>query len=521
MDVVIIAGVSRNKGDQFSIHQELLLTRNGEVMTYENLRKLFGLSNPLGDNLQTPYLAGMYLYNYMTRRGLKCALINFLDLELDEFEKLAKQNPKVIVLSTTYLTSIRLVKPVTKLIRQYAQDAKLVIGGPLIHNSSLLHNLRDTEYDTDSCKQDYFFLNQDKFYREDIDIFIIDEQGEATLTEVIKRISVDQAYRSLPNLAYYENDQLVMTKREVEDNSMEEDRIDWSLMPNEYLKPVFPLRGSSGCPYKCGFCNFGPMKKFRLKVPELLSEEITDLAQTGKVKIIQFTDDNLFLDRRHAEKQFRQMIENAPGIKWSSFIRASSITPENIDLLKASGCTLAQIGIESGDRDILKAMNKRAIPEDYLQAVELLNSHGINTQLYVIIGYPGETEKTIENTISFLNEIHHEGPAVNQLLVFPFVLAPLSPVYENAKKYNLKGYLRNWEHETMNSEQAAEYSRQIYDHVHHLHPNYGTEELYFADGQKLKSIYELRSRIVEAEKNGEAKDEIQTLWGKLEQIVAS
>lgn len=523
MDVIIVAGISKDQGKQYSVYRKNLLTRQGKVMTYTNLRELFGFSAPDEPKLQMPYLAGIYLYNYLTRRGLQCALINFLDRQTDDLEKLLSNNPSIIAISTTYLNSIRAVKRVTATIRKHAPDVKIVVGGPLIFNSYAIYRLKDTDYDTDSCAQDYFFINKEKHFWEDIDVFVIDEQGESTLTQLAMCIKNGKDYRDLSNLAYYRDDRLVITNRVPEDNSFSEDLIDWERTPREYLHSVFPMRGSRGCPYKCGFCNFGPGRTFRLKPPEIFSKELVALVNTDMVKVIRFTDDNLFLNRKQAETYCRQILESTPGVKWTSFIRASSITRDNVELLKDSGCVLAQIGIESGDRRILKEMNKRTTPEMYLEAIDLLNSHGISTQLYIIIGYPGETQETVDNTVALLNQFAHEGPAINQLLVFPFGFAPLSPVYEPtiARKYGLRGYMQHWTHQTMTSHEALEHALRIYDRVQNLHPNYGAKEFHQVEGTKLKKVYQLRAKIHAAERAGEHQHALDRLWSDLKAVVAS
>jgi p-methyltransferase len=523
MDVIIVAGVSKDQGKQYSVYRKYQLTRQGKVMTYTNLRELFGLSAPDEPEGQMPYLAGIYLYNYLTRRGLECALINFLDRQTDDFEKLLDENPPIVAISTSYLNSIREVKRVTAAIRKLAPDIKIVVGGPLIFNSYEIYQRRDSDYDTASCGQDYFFVNEDKRFWEDIDIFVIDEQGESTLARVAMCIKNGRDYRDLPNLAYYRDDRLVITGRVPENNPLSEDLIDWERTPREYLYSVFPMRGSRGCPYNCGFCNFGPGRTFRLKPPEIFSKEVEALVNTGIVKVIRFTDDNLFLNRKQAETYCRQILKSAPGIKWTSFIRASSITRDNVTLLRDSGCVLAQIGIESGDAGILKEMNKRATPEIYLNAIELLNRHGISTQLYIIVGYPPETRETIDNTVAMLNQFAHQGPAINQLLVFPFGFLPLSPVYEpaTARKYGLSGYMQKWKHQTMTSDEALRHALNIYERVQNLHPNYGVEEFHQLEGARLKKLYQLRARVHAAEQTGANQQALDGLWSDLKKAVES
>jgi anaerobic magnesium-protoporphyrin IX monomethyl ester cyclase len=520
MDVLIVAGVSKGGRSQFGVLHEII--KDGMVMNYGNLQKFFGVQPDIGlSDFSTPYLAGIYLYNYLSRRGVRCGLINFLDTEMEKFKKLLQQSPVAIALSSTFLTDIKSVKKVTQIIRQYDPDIKIILGGPLVFNSYLLYQLKDSDYDTAPCARDYFFLNTDEYYYNDIDLFVTEEQGEETLYRVIDALKKGRDYTEIPNLAYYKNNQLIFTGRKAEDNSFSEDLIQWDQVPEEYIYPIFPMRGSRGCPYKCQYCNFSPNRAFRLKSVEILGQEVAALVNTGKVKLIRFTDDNLFLNHKKVEEYCRKIMEVGKGVQWSSFIRANSISKENVKLLRDSGCISTMIGIESGNKNVLKAMNKEDSPEHYLEAIELLNKNGISTRLTLFIGFPGETLITIEDSVNLLNQFYYQGPAINEVSIFPFVLLPLSPVYspENRKKHNLSGYMESWSHSTMNSEEAKKYAREFFLKLKHVHHHYGVEELLMMDIIKLKKISELRSQIRRGELGLDSKQSLDQLWTDLKELV--
>jgi len=523
-DVIIIAGISKTKGSQFSLKQSFVLSDSNAVMTYSNLRKKFHYpSDGVLSSYNTPYLAGIYLYNYLVQRNIRCNLINFLDLEMPRFQQLLREDPKVIVLSSSFLTNVKAVKEVTQTIRQFAPDIKIVLGGPLVYNSYLLYKRQSELYDTESCKKDYFFLSEEKQYYEDIDIFIVEEQGAETLCHVISAIKNARCYESLPNLAYYKNGQPVFTARKKENFSFSDDRFQWDAIPSEYIFPIFPVRGSRGCPYRCKFCNFAPMRTFQLKNPDCIVREIDDLLKTGKVRIIRFTDDNLFLNKKYIDSFCRKIIALDKNFHWTSFLRANSVDKENIRLLKESGLIQAQIGMESGDPRILKEMEKKDHPENYLRVVELLNTHGISTQLYFIIGFPGETRQSVENTIKLINRFHHQGPAINEIMVFPYVFAPLSPVYnmKNRIKYGIEGYMTQWSHRTMNSKEALVFARELFLQVENIYPHYGIEEFLQVDMSKLKRISHLRTMIRKEQIKNTAPQNLEQYWLDLEKAVCS
>jgi anaerobic magnesium-protoporphyrin IX monomethyl ester cyclase len=524
MDALIIAGVSKFQGSRFHLKKGIHLTKDGEIMSYANLERHFGLtpSSPSTD-CTTPYLVGIYLYNFLTERGITCELINFLDLELERFKKILLKNPKIIALSTTFLINIRLVKDVTKTIRQYAPDTKIVLGGPLVYNSYLLYQMKDSDYDTESCEQDFFFLNQDCSLHEDIDYFVVEEQGEATLHQLITTIKNREDITVISNLAYYDHDDnLIFTPKKEEDNPFHNDLINWDMVPDEYLYPIFPVRGSRGCPYKCSYCNFCKTRKFLLKPLDIIAKEVSALADTGKVRVIRFTDDNLFLTRQNVEEYCKMLIKAGKGLKWSSMIRASSITKENVGLLKDSGCILAQIGIESGSKKILQGMNKKDSPENYLRVVELLNAHGISTILHFIVGFPGETQETMVETLEMINNFNHQGSGINHIYIFPFVFAPLSPIYlkNNRNKYNLSGYMTEWKHDTMDSKQAHEYAKELFMKCNNVYPFYGIEEFDMIDINKLKNVSRLRMQIRRAELM-HSPDVVEQGWNELRQVMIS
>lgn len=336
-----------------------------------------------------------------------------------------------------------------------------------------------------------------------------------------RRVCEGRDFHDLPNLAYPRDGDLVFTRCVPEHNDLALDLLAWQALPEDRLATVLPVRGSRGCPHRCAFCNFGPGQKLVLKEPAVLGEEVAALAATGRVRILRFADDNAFPSGRHLEASCRQIIDRAPGLRWTSFIRASSITADNVGLLREAGCIRAQIGIESGDQGMLDRMSKRATPEQYLRAVGLLNAAGISTALYVFVGFPGETERTVDSTVELLSALPHDGPAVNQLIVFPFLLFPLSPIYapENARKYGLRGYMRQWSHETMDSDEALVRARQVYDRVGNVYPNYGIEECFLMEPPRLKRMYQLRTRIREGERGGVSPESLEGLWAELRQLV--
>ena len=95
-----------------------------------------------------------------------------------------------------------------------------------------------------------------------------------------------------------------------------------------------------------------------------------------------------------------------------------------------------------------------------MQVIRKLLAAGINCSSYFIFGFPGETGETARCTREFMRSIEH--PELEGTLtwsIFPFMLAPLSPIYEPEmrRRYELTGNMQNWKHKTMDSDEARKY----------------------------------------------------------------
>ena len=125
-------------------------------------------------------------------------------------------------------------------------------------------------------------------------------------------------------------------------------------------------------------------------------------------------------------------------------------------------------------------MNKKANPTLYAKVIRKLLSAGVNCSCYFIFGFPGETDETALRTREFIKSI--EYPDLEGILswsMFPFILAPLSPIYESEmrKKYGLTGYMQNWKHRTMDSSQAMENVKKAFLELENSGPIYRGENL--------------------------------------------
>ena len=412
-----------------------------------------------------PKLNGIYLLSYLTRNNFNAELINHYYEEREVFRKLLERTPKAVIISTTFVHSKQALKRLVDDIRSLAPGIYVIVGGPFIYLSYLmLQKSDDPEYETDAARDDFLFLNvHDEPH---VDLFIVSLRGGPVLCEALKTLKGKNTHDGLPNSARFSGKTYGFTKRIDDVSGDNELSIDWDSLPDSIFRyGVVPMQASNGCPYRCAFCNFvkDPRLSF-VKPTEQIIAEMRAVSNRG-VKYVWFSDDNFRLGKDDLDSVCRRFVEEDIGIRWMSFIRAGTLKDFDLELLKKSGCTEVQLGLESADPQVLQNMNKKARPELYTQVVEALLGAGINCSCYFIFGFPGETIDSVVHTREFIKSIEH--PELDGMLswsIFPFILSPLSPIYEYGmrKKYGLSGYMHNWKHGTMNFKQAMEHVKTTF-----------------------------------------------------------
>ena len=365
-------------------------------------------------------------------------------------------------------------------IRDMAPDVFIIAGGPLVYMSFLmLQRASDVQYDTKSAVNEFMFLNVDD--EPVVDRYIVSLRGERILADVLGGLRRGSVIGEIPNSARFNGKSYDFSGR-IDDIADDRDfSIDWHTLPDSvFASGVVPMQASLGCPNDCSFCNFTKDRRLTFVKPlDILISEMKMVAGRG-VRYVWFVDDNFRLGKGDINKVCRRLIDEQIDLKWMTFIRASTLKQADFDLLRQAGCIEVQIGVESADFQILKNMNKKATPELYEAVIPKVLAAGINCSCYFIIGFPGETAETVRRTREFL--IRQESGEYDANLswsIFPFLLSPLSPIYEPAMRgqYGLSGYLDKWQHRTMNSEEAKKHLLQTFFELNNSGPIYRGDNL--------------------------------------------
>jgi len=475
LDAIIIASASQNSFSGTSIFRLDIDGHVADLQTVMHFIKNNGrIKPPIQGQGQSswaaaPKLNGIYLFSYLNAQGLNVATIDSFYDQQEMFKQLVLEKPSAIVISTTFITNLSSLNRLVEDVRSIVKETKVIVGGPFVYMSYLIYERsQETGYLPDTAKSDFLFLSSEQV--PGADLFVISAGGEKILYQAIQQLKKHGEFGYLPNTAILAD--CVWSFSEMgSTTSKSKHIIQWDALPDDIFHArVVPLEASCGCPYNCAFCNFVKDRRAATVKPiDYLINEMKQVRNRG-AKYVWFTDDNFRLGKKDLETVCRLIIKEDLELQWMTFIRADVLDTIDPNLLSRAGCIEVQLGIESADHQVLRNMNKHVMPELYERVLNKLLANGINCSCYLIFGFPGETDQSARRTIEFMRRQESRGhPGLLTWSIFPFVLAPLSPVYEETsrKVYGLSGYMKHWRHATMDSERAMEYVIQAFLGIEH------------------------------------------------------
>ena len=218
--------------------------------------------------------------------------------------------------------------------------------------------------------------------------------------------------------------------------------------------PSYPLLSSRGCPYRCNYCSQILPRGWRARSPESVVAEWRWLVRDMGAAEIGVLDDSFNIDRRRVLDICDQLItEGLNHVPWIMIngIRANLADEELLGRMREAGCIRTAFGVESGNQRILDEVIHKQLTLDQVRAAfRAAKAVGMETIGFFIIGLPGETEETMEDTIRFACEL--DPVVANFSMATPF---PGTEMYEQVKQMG-RLLVRDW-HEFAFFENKAQF----------------------------------------------------------------
>jgi radical SAM superfamily enzyme YgiQ (UPF0313 family) len=224
-----------------------------------------------------------------------------------------------------------------------------------------------------------------------------------------------------------------------------------------------------GCPYRCSFCNYPFLfddTKFRHKSAGKMADDWAHYVGALGVEYITCLDSLFTIPRERLTEFCRLLIERRVRVKWVCYARADDLADERtVALMKAAGAHQVQVGIESGDPQVLENMNKACGVEANRRALANCRRHGLTSVVSLVVGFPGETAASLERTYRFLEAT---PPDFYFLATFSTRVAGVPVLQtENRRRFglevmpNLYSMAPYWRHRTMSCAEVGNHVRQL------------------------------------------------------------
>ena len=276
--------------------------------------------------------------------------------------------------------------------------------------------------------------------------FIVLGEGEETLVELIRAYQSGCPWGRIKGLAYQEQGQPVLTepREPIQD-------IDSLPEPARHLIPLGRYRAlglpismttSRGCPFKCIFCVGRKMvgAKVRYRNPQKIVDELAYLNTLGFHQI-NIADDLFTASKKHCMAVCDEIIRRQLTIQWTSFARVDTVSRPTLKRMKQAGCNAVSFGVESGSPEILQTIKKGITLDQVDHAVNMCNQVGVTPQASFILGLPGETPQTLQQTVAFAKHLKSKGVLHGYHLLAPF---PGTDVRENSQAYDIQIMSDDW-----------------------------------------------------------------------------
>lgn len=342
-----------------------------------------------------PPLGILYLSAYLDKQGIDNEVFDSTFSSMLELKNyLLQSSPDYLAIYVNLMTKINVLQ-IVEFVNSSSrlENTKIILGGP------------DIRY------------NAEEFLKNGAHYLVIGE-GEESFYELINVLeSVDfKALKNVKGIGY--KDEIgnpVLTDERVLIENINtlplpsRNKIDLTQYQTVWRKhhnsDAISLSTMRGCPYTCKWCSRAVYGlSYRRRSPKNVADEIQLIVDEYNPDALWFVDDVFTINYGWIREFEQELRFRNLKIKYECITRADRMNEEIISLLKNSGCFRVWIGAESGSQRILDAMDRRVRVDQVREMIQMSKKFGIEIGTFIMLGYPGETEKDIEETINHLKE---------------------------------------------------------------------------------------------------------------------
>ena len=351
-------------------------------------------SNELKIMKPYPPLGILFISSYLKNFGFDVSLY---DSTFENFENqkefIKKLKPDIIGIYCNLMTKLNVI-PLMKFIKSdpILKEIIIILGGP---------------------EPPYY---ADNFLKAGAD-FIVEGEGEETMKELSEAINEHKInFENISGIIFInENGKLVKTASRNKLKNIDElpmpdrDGIDFNLYTNKWKVThgcsSVSINTMRGCPYTCKWCSHNVYgNTYRRRSPGKVAEELKSIIEKYNPDYFWFTDDVFTISHKWLF-ELEEILEKLKiKIKFECISRSDRLNKKVFEALKNIGCFRIWIGAESGSQKVLDLMDRRVNAIQVRDMIKLSKEYGIETGTFIMLGYPGEEKKDIEETIEHLKD---------------------------------------------------------------------------------------------------------------------
>ena len=284
-------------------------------------------------------------------------------------------------------------------------------------------------------------------------------QGEDTFAEVVERYAAGETAAGVAGCAWRETRDgrpavAYGTPRRLRDIN--------ALPAHDYglidVKGYFAAKGkrqldyisSQGCRFRCTFCA-DPTVYERAWVglrPERMAQELSALHAQFGVEEIAFQDETFFTSRARVDAIAEAFLAAGLRVPWTATMRADQgarLEEGMLDKCRRAGLRRVMMGVESGSPEMLRRIKKDITLEQVYASAERLARHGLGAILNFIVGFPGESDESVQASLDAAARLRAMSPDF-EVAIFYFRPYPGNPIADEllSDGYRFPDSLAGW-----------------------------------------------------------------------------
>jgi len=350
-------------------------------------------------------------------------------------------NPDIVGVTCMFTQTNKSAANVCNELRHIEPDLPVAIGGVHITNCFI--------DDKVSARLSADFINVDLFFLYEAELAF--KRFVKVVNKELSANELCQVYFNTSGERFYISDKKIPAKSELDiipahDLMTPEELMNYGVVGSFFCftkkgTRITTVLSNRGCRGQCTYCsvkNFnGPGVRHR-SIESIIAELLL-LRDKYNIGHIMWLDDDLLYDHKRAIALFKEMARRKTGITWdcTNGVIALSCTEEVVSNAAESGCIGLTIGVESGNPEILKKVKKPGTVDTFIKAAMVLRKYEqINTRVFLMIGFPGETYQMILDTFNLAKEMD-----LDWYNITIFEPLPNTPIFESVVEEVLPGQI--------------------------------------------------------------------------------